>query len=188
MAINDPRDKWQGYSGINRSANPVSSRHNRPGGTADVEEKVDLNKIDASRARGLNENAMPGSVSGHDPSSHGEEGGGELSKGDFPYACPRDSSGTDKADTSLMESQLKYEWGREVPELNCCRWEEFAKNPGYKIELPSANAIQHNPGMEKTLHEYKTGALHSGSKKGPVVKSRAQAIAIGMSEAGKSNQ
>mgnify|MGYP003334712603 FL=1 len=35
----------------------------------------------------------------------------------------------------------------------------------------------------KVLHEYKTGTLHSG-KKGPVVKSRKQAIAIALSEAG----
>lgn len=182
MAINDPRDKGQGYSGINRSANPVSSRHNRPGGTADVEEAVDTLPIDSSRPRGLNENAMPGSVTGHDPSSFGEEGGGELSKGDFPYNCPADGNGTDSVDVSLMESQLKYEWGREVPELNRCRWEEFAGNPGYKIELPSANAIQHNPGMGPTIDEFKAGSLHSGSKKGPVVKNRAQAVAIGLSE------
>lgn len=38
------------------------------------------------------------------------------------------------------------------------------------------------PGMKKTMREFKQGALHSGSKNGPVVKSRAQAIAIGMSE------
>jgi hypothetical protein len=36
----------------------------------------------------------------------------------------------------------------------------------------------------KVMHEWKTGTLHSGSKKGPVVKSRKQAIAIAMSEAG----
>lgn len=36
--------------------------------------------------------------------------------------------------------------------------------------------------VEKVLHEYKEGELHSGSKKGPVVKSRPQAIAIAMSE------
>jgi len=185
MAISDPRDKGQGYSGINRSANPVSSRHNRPGGMADVEEEVDLNKIDESRSRGLNENAIPGSVSGHDPSSFGEEGGGELSSGDFPYTCPRDSNGTDKPDTSLMESQLKYEWGREVPELTCCRWEEFAHNPGYKIERPEANAIQHNPGFDQTMHEWGQGQLHSGSKKGPVVSSQKQALAIAFSEKGK---
>ena len=32
------------------------------------------------------------------------------------------------------------------------------------------------------MHEYKEGKLHSGSKSGPVVKSRAQAIAIALSE------
>lgn len=36
----------------------------------------------------------------------------------------------------------------------------------------------------KVMHEYKAGELHSGSKAGPMVKSRKQAIAIAMSEAG----
>lgn len=173
-----PRDKGQGYAGINRSANPVSSRHNRPGGTADVEEAVDTLPIDSSRPRGLNENAMPGSVTGHDPSSFGEEGGGALSSGDFPFTVPADSSGTDKP---LYSGGTDYTGGT-AKELTRCRWEEFAGNPGYKIELPSANAIQHNPGVAETMHEYKAGSLHSGSRKGPVVKSRAQAIAIGLSE------
>jgi len=35
----------------------------------------------------------------------------------------------------------------------------------------------------KVMHEYKTGALHSGGKSGPVVKNPKQAIAIAMSEA-----
>lgn len=38
----------------------------------------------------------------------------------------------------------------------------------------------------KVMHEYKTGMLHSGSKKGPEVKSRRQAVAIALSEAGMS--
>ena len=37
----------------------------------------------------------------------------------------------------------------------------------------------------KVMHEFKTGTLHSG-KGGPVVKSRKQAIAIALSEAGMS--
>lgn len=41
--------------------------------------------------------------------------------------------------------------------------------------------------MGKVMHEYKTGTLHSG-KGGPVVKSRQQAIAIAMSEAGKAKK
>lgn len=39
--------------------------------------------------------------------------------------------------------------------------------------------------VEKVMHEYKEGELHSGSKKGPKVKSRKQAIAIALSEARK---
>ena len=38
----------------------------------------------------------------------------------------------------------------------------------------------------KVMKEFGQGKLHSGSKKGPVVKSRKQAIAIALSEAGKS--
>lgn len=36
----------------------------------------------------------------------------------------------------------------------------------------------------KVMREYKEGTLHSGSKKGPEVTSRKQAIAIALSEAG----
>lgn len=39
-----------------------------------------------------------------------------------------------------------------------------------------------NSKVQKVMHEYKTGTLHSGSKKGPVVRSRKQAIAIALSE------
>lgn len=38
--------------------------------------------------------------------------------------------------------------------------------------------------VQKVMHEWKTGTLHSGSKSGPVVKSQKQAVAIAMSEAG----
>lgn len=39
----------------------------------------------------------------------------------------------------------------------------------------------------KVMKEYKTGTLHSG-KKGPVVKSKKQAVAIALSEAGMSKK
>lgn len=43
------------------------------------------------------------------------------------------------------------------------------------------------PKMQKVMHEFKGGTLHSG-KGGPVVKSRKQAIAIAMSEAAKAKK
>lgn len=42
--------------------------------------------------------------------------------------------------------------------------------------------------VAKVMHEYKEGMLHSGSKKGPMVTSRKQAVAIAMSEAGMSKK
>jgi hypothetical protein len=47
-------------------------------------------------------------------------------------------------------------------------------------ESPKAKAK-----VKKVMHEWKEGELHSGSKKGPEVKSRKQAIAIALSEARK---
>ena len=42
--------------------------------------------------------------------------------------------------------------------------------------------------VQKVMKEFKAGKLHSGSKKGPVVKNRKQAIAIAMSEANMSKK
>ena len=39
--------------------------------------------------------------------------------------------------------------------------------------------------FDQVMHKFKKGKLHSGSKKGPKVKNRKQAIAIMMSEKGK---
>jgi len=39
--------------------------------------------------------------------------------------------------------------------------------------------------IEKVMHEYKEGKLHSHSKNGPTVTSRKQAIAIALSESRK---
>jgi len=39
--------------------------------------------------------------------------------------------------------------------------------------------------VERVMHEFKRGQLHSGSKSGPVVSNRKQAVAIALSEARK---
>lgn len=45
--------------------------------------------------------------------------------------------------------------------------------------------MKKNKKIEKVMKEFSKGKLHSGSKKGPKVKKKKQAIAIAMSEAGK---
>ena len=42
--------------------------------------------------------------------------------------------------------------------------------------------------VEKVMHEYKEGKLHSGSKKGPQVTNPSQAIAIALSEERKASR
>jgi hypothetical protein len=42
--------------------------------------------------------------------------------------------------------------------------------------------------VEKVMKEYAEGKLHSGSKQGPVVTSRKQALAIGINEAQKNKK
>jgi hypothetical protein len=43
-------------------------------------------------------------------------------------------------------------------------------------------------GVKQEMHKWKEGTLHSGSKRGPIVKNRKQAIAIALSEAGLSKK
>ena len=59
------------------------------------------------------------------------------------------------------------------------------------LKLPSKTPVtkpQKRAAMKQVMDEYKSGSLHSGSKSGPKVKSRAQAIAIGLSESGQSKK
>lgn len=42
--------------------------------------------------------------------------------------------------------------------------------------------------IKKVMQEMKAGKLHSGSKKGPVVKNKRQALAIALNEAGVSKK
>ena len=54
--------------------------------------------------------------------------------------------------------------------------------------MPGKDSLKGRRKVEKVMHEFKHGELHSGSKHGPEVKSRKQAIAIAMSEARKTRR
>ncbi len=65
---------------------------------------------------------------------------------------------------------------------------DAAKKPKKKEKKkPSPKTKYARNKVEKVMHEFKEGSLHSGSVKGPKVKSRKQAVAIALSEARKRN-
>lgn len=53
---------------------------------------------------------------------------------------------------------------------------------------PPHTSAERKAVVGQEMHKFGQGALHSGSKQGPVVTNRKQAIAIGLSEAGLSNR
>lgn len=68
------------------------------------------------------------------------------------------------------------------------QWEKYIAWLYEPIKSKRKRKMKEKSKVGKVMKEYKEGKLHSGSKKGPVVNSRKQAIAIGMSEAGKSKK
>jgi hypothetical protein len=57
-----------------------------------------------------------------------------------------------------------------------------------RVGLKKGGMTKSQETVKTAMSKFKKGKLHSGSKKGPVVKSRKQAIAIALSEAGKSKK
>ena len=58
---------------------------------------------------------------------------------------------------------------------------------GGSVKYKKGGSVK-NKKVSKVMKEYKEGKLHSGSKKGPKVKSRKQAVAIALSEARKAKK
>lgn len=121
----------------------------------------------------------PGATDGED-SYDGEDGSGIHIK---------------KSHEGLLHEDTGTPEGEPIPEKKL----EAAKNssdPAERKRATFAENAKHwkhdgedsGGKMEKTMHEYKHGELHSGSKEGPKVEDRKQAIAIGLSQARKAGE
>lgn len=78
---------------------------------------------------------------------------------------------------------------RLVDEVRDIQYSEYAHTRKVPVSKKPKDKIMAKGGkVQKVMHEFKVGELHSGSKKGPVVKSRKQAIAIALSEAKKAKK
>ncbi len=62
------------------------------------------------------------------------------------------------------------------------------KMPKAKVHPKKKKPAKSKAKVEKVMHEFKEGKLHSGSKNGPEVSNPKQAIAIALSEARKSKR
>lgn len=79
-------------------------------------------------------------------------------------------------DGELMKSLKKHKPAAKKVAKKSKKAKPYAKGPKAKHKI------------EKVMHEFKEGKLHSGSKHGPEVTNPKQAIAISLSEARKASK
>ena len=95
------------------------------------------------------------------------------------------------------KKELKHMQHEDKKLMKSIRDADHAERKRHKV---SAKGIEHHAKkhhskkhkgkgkIERVMHEFKEHKLHSGSKKGPLVKSRKQGIAIALSEARKAGE
>ena len=67
-------------------------------------------------------------------------------------------------------------------------FKEIKSGKMVKEKMAKGGMTKSQETITTAMRKFKKGKLHSGGKKGPVVKSKKQAIAIALSEAGKSKK
>lgn len=101
----------------------------------------------------------------------------------------------DKGSENIGLAIIVYEGESEKPYTirlyskdNISGLKEFAKSLITKMGSGGKLTSAQKAKIEKVMHEFKEGELHSGSKTGPVVKKRDQAVAIALAEANASKK
>lgn len=110
----------------------------------------------------------------------------------------KDSTGGLKARVEALENRFRQMMGvpkptptpkPSAPPMRQKKVLDKRLNPDTgEMALPGEPTVRYDGKIEKVMGEFKRGTLHSGSKRGPKVRNRKQAIAIGMSEARKAGE
>jgi hypothetical protein len=121
-------------------------------------------------------------VIGVSGSTHGVGSLGSVPEGKKGLAKRANIEGNESAKYEKLEkrSLKSMKQGGSEKELR------QGHNDGGKLPYPKGPKAEGK--IEKTMHEFKAGGLHSGSKKGPKVTNRKQAIAISLSQARKAGK
>lgn len=106
-------------------------------------------------------------------------------------SCGADGIKIKPSHKGLLHKDLGVPQGQKIPAAKVAAAKN-SSSPAIRKRAVFAQNFGHDAApvnkVQKSMHEFKHGELHSGSKTGPKVQNRKQAIAIGLSEQRKQDK